>query len=100
MEKTDPLAGFLIQHIGTPEDPFQAWGLNSRARDGFAKLMTDSGFSSFEIHSDAEYPDREAFPSEIRDSVDILPARVAGHSIIWPMQPEEILVQRAMKAMT
>jgi hypothetical protein len=93
MEKTDPLASFLIQHIGTQDDPFKGWGLNFRTRDGFAKLLTDSGFQSFEIHSDAEFPGKESLAAEIRYGVDTLPALVEGHPVNGPLRlpPQEIL---------
>jgi len=93
MEKTDPLASFLIQHIGTQDDPFKGWGLNFRTRDGFAKLLTDSGFQSFKIHSDADFPGKESLAPEVRYGVDTLPAVVEGHPVNGPLRlpPQEIL---------
>jgi len=95
MEKTDPLASFLIQHIGTQDDPFKGWGLNFRTRKGFTRLLTDSGFQSFKIHSDAEFPGRESLAGEIRYGVDTLPAAVEGHPINGPLHipPKEILAR-------
>ena len=93
MEKTDPLASFLIQHIGTRNDPFMGWGLNFRTREGFAKLLTDSGFPCFEIHSDTDYPGRELLPDEIKFGIDTLPTIVEGRPVNGPLRlpPRDVL---------
>ncbi len=79
MRSSDPLANFLIQHIGTKDDPFNGWGLNFRKRETMHKLLSDAGFRDVQIHDDANYPGKEAISHNILYSVDNLPARVMGY---------------------
>ncbi len=79
MRSSDPLANFLIQHIGTKDDPFQGWGLNFRKRETMHKLLSDVGFRDIQIHDDANYPGKEAISHDILCGVDNLPARVMGY---------------------
>jgi len=43
MRNRDPLAGFLIQHIGTREHPKKGWRLNFRTKEALFQLLTQAG---------------------------------------------------------
>ena len=79
MRKTDPLGNFMIQHIGSCEDPQKGWGLNFRTKETLSKLLTDIGFSDVQIYDDSNYPGKENLPDEILYGCDTLPARALGH---------------------
>jgi hypothetical protein len=80
MLKTDPLANFLAQHIGTRQDPSKGWGLNFRTERTMRDLLFSAGFSSVDIYDDANYPGKEELDRDIYlgkvDIVDRLPSQV------------------------
>jgi hypothetical protein len=78
MRSTDALATFLIQHIGTRENPFHGWGLNFRTKDSMYEVLDKSGFKDIQIYDDANYPEKEKIPKNLLYSVDSLPAKVKG----------------------
>lgn len=80
MRSTDPLGNFLIQHIGTKEDPFHGWGLNFRTRDSLYEVLKKAGFDDIRIYDDANYPGKKRLPEDLLNSVDTLPAKVMGYS--------------------
>ncbi len=80
IEKTDPLASFLIQHIGTKTQSAKSWSLNFRTQEAMEKLLRDAGFKDIEIYSDTEYPGKSALPGEILYGVDSLPAKALGYA--------------------
>jgi hypothetical protein len=75
----DPLGSFLIQHIGTREDPKMGWGLNFRTRDTLFQLLRNAGFSDIQIYDDANYPGKKDLPDEVLYGVETLPAQALGH---------------------
>ncbi|MBN1829796.1 MAG: hypothetical protein JW884_11710 [Deltaproteobacteria bacterium] len=78
MKCTDPLASFLIQHIGTAKDPLAGWGLNFRTEEQLRCLLTQAGFHRIEIYGDNNYPGIDTMPDTIRNGVDTLPSEVMG----------------------
>jgi hypothetical protein len=56
MRSTDPLANFLIQHIGIRENPFHGWGLNFRTKDSMYEVLNKADFNDIQIYDDANYP--------------------------------------------
>ncbi len=79
MRSSDPLANFLIQHIGTKDDPLKGWGLNFREVETMHKLLSDVGFMDIQIYDDANYPGKENISPDILYGVDNLPAKVMGY---------------------
>ncbi|OQY11025.1 MAG: hypothetical protein B6I30_07800 [Desulfobacteraceae bacterium 4572_187] len=79
MRARDPLASFLIQHIGTREDPKKGWGLNFRKKETLYQLLNRAGFSNIQIYDDANYPGKDALPDEILYGVETLPAKALGY---------------------
>ena len=97
MEKTDPLGSFLIQHIGTRNDPFMGWGLNFRKKETLEKMLREAGYSEIAIYSDTEYPGRDALPEKILHGIDTLPAEAMGYEHSGKplsLPPREVLDQR------
>ena len=93
MRCDSPLGSFIIQHIGTPADPHQSWGLNFRSRETMENLLSNTGFKAIEIYDDWNYPGIEELDDEILNSVDTLPSRIMGQPhtgkpLVLP--PEEI----------
>ena len=85
MRSEDPLASFLIQHIGTPTSPRAGWGLNFRTEDALRALLTSAGFTDMEVFDDANYPRREEAEKHLPERVDALPAEVEGKSLLSPV---------------
>jgi hypothetical protein len=79
MRDRDPLASFLIQHIGTREDPKKGWGLNFRRKETLFQLLSNAGFSDIQIYDDANYPGKEGVPDEILYGVETLPSQALCH---------------------
>ncbi|MDZ7700102.1 MAG: hypothetical protein U5R49_25305 [Deltaproteobacteria bacterium] len=79
MRDRDPLGSFLIQHIGTREDPKKGWGLNFRTKETLFDLLTNAGFSDIEIYDDANYPGKEDLPDDILYGVETLPSHAMGY---------------------
>jgi hypothetical protein len=79
MRCDSPLNSFIIQHIGTPADPHQSWGLNFRSRETLENLLKNAGFKAIEIYDDWNYPGIEELDDEILNGVDTLPSRILGH---------------------
>jgi len=79
MRDRDPLGSFLIQHIGTREDPKKGWGLNFRSKETLFQLLSNAGFSDIQIYDDANYPGKEDLPEEVLYGVETLPAQALGH---------------------
>ena len=79
MRQTDPLANFMIQHIGTREDPKKGWGLNFRTKAAMLNLLANAGFSDVRIYDDSNYPGKEGLPNDVLYGVDTLPARALGY---------------------
>jgi len=75
----DPLSSFLIQHIGTKDDPFAGWSLNCRTEEGLRGLLTRAGFKNIAIYSDTDYPGKDKLPDEKLYGVDTLPSEVMGY---------------------
>jgi SAM-dependent methyltransferase len=96
MRCTDPLASFLIQHLGSKDDPLAGWGLNFRTQEQLRDLLEKTGFDDIRIWHDADYPGRDEVPPEIASGVDPLPARVFGHDpVTSPVLPDpEVLARR------
>jgi hypothetical protein len=80
MQSSDPLASFLIQHIGTRDNPFKGWGLNYRTKDRMREIIDAAGFKRIEIYTDADFPGKESMPAEILYGIDNLPATVLNHA--------------------
>lgn len=79
MEKTDPFASFLIQHLGSKDGYDQGWSLNFRTEEKMERLLRETGFHHIEIFSDTEFPDKKELPEEILFGVDTLPAKARGY---------------------
>ncbi len=79
MRCDSPLNSFIIQHIGTPTDPHQSWGLNFRTRAIMEKLLTSCSFKVVAIYDDWNYPGIEELDDDILYGVDTLPSRIMGH---------------------
>ena len=79
MRCESPIHSFIIQHIGTPSNPHQSWGLNFCSRKTLEKLLLNSSFKAIEIYDDWNYPGIEELDDEILNSVDTLPSRIMGH---------------------
>ena len=97
MESIDPLVSFLIQHLGTREDPLMGWGLNFRKKETLEKMLREAGYSEIAIYSDTEYPGRDALPEEILHGIDTLPAEAMGYEHSGKplnLPPREVLDQR------
>ena len=94
---TDPLASFLIQHIGSRNDPREGWGLNFRTAESMLSLLAEAGFRDVALYDDANYPGVDELPDAVRYGVETLPAEAQGraHSgkpIALP--PREVLDRR------
>ena len=79
MRSTDPLSSFLIQHMGTRDNPYCGLGLNFRYKDTMYEILDKSGFTDIQIYDDANYPGKETLPEKLLNNVDSLPARVKGY---------------------
>ena len=93
MRSDSPIHSFIIQHIGTPADPHQSWGLNFRSRETMENLLLAAGFKAIEIYDDWNYPGIEELDDEILNSVDTLPSRILGQPHTGKplaLPPEEI----------
>lgn len=80
MEKADPLASFLIQHVGSKRESAKSWSLNFRTKEGMEKLLREAGFNDIEIYSDTDFPGKNRLPDEILFGVDSLPAKALGYA--------------------
>ena len=75
MRQRDPIANFMIQHIGSREHPRKGWGLNFRTRETLRSTLERAGFSKVQIYDDSNYPGKEELSEEILYGCDTLPAR-------------------------
>jgi len=75
---TDSLENFLIQHIGTRDDPFDGWGLNYRTIQQIETVLRNIGLVDIKIFDDDNYPGREKLPDSALYGVDPIPGIVAG----------------------
>jgi hypothetical protein len=80
MLKEDPLGPFLVQHLGSPQNPFKSWGLNFRTMETMHTLLEKAGFDEIAIYDDANYPGQEGLSDEILHGVDPLPSAAIGGS--------------------
>ena len=80
MHNASPLGSFIIQHIGTPADPHQSWGLNCRSRKTMEKLLFTAGFADIEIYDDWNYPGIDDLDGDILYGIDTLPSKIMGNS--------------------
>lgn len=80
MESQDPLASFMIQRIGSEEDPFNSWGLNFRSKERLDGILRRSKFSEIEIFDDANFSGRDTMPEGILYGIDPLPAVAFGQA--------------------
>lgn len=97
MRSTDPLSNFLIQHIGTRENPFHGWGLNFRTKESMYDILDNAGFKDIQIYDDANYPGKEKLSENILYSVDSLPAKVKGFNQISPLRiPQKDTLDRGI----
>jgi hypothetical protein len=80
MKDADPLASFLIQHIGSREDPAKPWSLNFRTRETMEKVVRATGFREVEIYDDSNYPRIEDLEPSVLYGVERLPAQSKGFS--------------------
>jgi hypothetical protein len=90
----EPLASFLIQHIGSKDDPFAGWSLNCRTEEGLRGLLTRAGFKDIVIYSDTDYPGKDKLPEEKLYGVDTLPSEVMGYDhpgVPLRLPPKEVL---------
>ena len=90
----EPLTSFLIQHIGTKDDPFAGWSLNCRTEEGLRGLLTSAGFKDIVIYSDTDYPGKDKLPDEKLYGVDTLPSEVMGYDhpgVPLRLPPQEVL---------
>lgn len=78
MRDRDPLASFLIQHIGSREDPAKPWSLNFRTKETVEKVVKSAGFREVEIYDDANYPGIEDLGPSVTESIERLPAQSKG----------------------
>ena len=79
MRQTDPIANFIIQHIGTREHPEKGWRLNFRTKATMNRLLEKAGFSDVRIYDDCHFPGKEGLPWDVLYGCDTLPAQVMGH---------------------
>lgn len=96
MRNKDPLASFLIQHIGTREDPEKGWGLNFRTKETLFRLLAQAGFSEIQIYDDANYPGKDELPDHVLYGVETLPSEALGHghhAKPLKLPPREVLKQ-------
>ncbi|MBN1664619.1 MAG: hypothetical protein JW943_13550 [Deltaproteobacteria bacterium] len=92
----DPLASFLIQHIGSKDDPFAGWSLNCRSEEGLRSLLVRAGFKDIVIYSDTQYPGKENLSAKQLYGVDTLPSEIMGHShpgVPLRLPPRDVLNQ-------
>lgn len=74
MKSRAPLGSFLIQHIGSRDDPMKSWGLNCRTKESMMAMQTQAGFTDIQIYDDSNYPDKEDLPDDLVHGVDTLPS--------------------------
>jgi len=78
MRSSDPLASFLIQHIGSINSPSKGWGLNFRTENDLRRILDRAGFRDIRIYDDASFPGRETAGDDLLMSIDNLPAVAMG----------------------
>jgi len=78
MRSSDPLASFLIQHIGSTDSPLKGWGLNFRTEDDLKRILNRTGFRDIRVYDDANFPGRETADDDLLKSIDKLPAVAMG----------------------
>jgi hypothetical protein len=78
MRSSDPLASFIIQHIGSTDSPSKGWGLNFRTEDDLRRILSRAGFRDIKIYDDANFPGRETAEDDLLMSIDNLPAVAMG----------------------
>ena len=78
MRSSDPLASFLIQHIGSTDSPSKGWGLNFRAENDLRRILNRAGFRDIRVYDDANFPGRETAEDDLLMSIDKLPAIAMG----------------------
>jgi len=78
MRSSDPLASFLIQHIGSTESPLKGWGLNFRTENDIRRILGRAGFRDIRVYDDANFPGRETAKDDLLMSIDNLPAVAMG----------------------
>ena len=78
MKSSDPLASFLIQHIGSIDSPSKGWGLNFRTGNDLRRILSRAGFQDIMIYDDANFPGRETAEDNLLMSIDNLPAIAMG----------------------
>ena len=74
MRSSDPLASFIIQHIGSTDSPSKGWGLNFRTENDLRRMLGRAGFRDIEVYDDANFPGRETAEDDLLMSIDKLPA--------------------------
>lgn len=95
MRSEDPLASFLIQHIGSRDDPRAGWGLNFRTEEGLRALLERTGYADIQIFDDANYPGRQDAEARLPDRVDTLPGKAKGVPVLSPITlPETSVLAR------
>ena len=96
MECFDPFPSFLIQHIGTKDDPFQGWGLNFRTDVKMKEILTKSGYSEISLYSDTNFPGLSNLSEDLLLGIDDLPAKLFGYKNRSPINlpSKEILNQK------
>jgi hypothetical protein len=78
MRSSDPLASFLIQHIGSTDSLSKGWGLNFRTENDLRRILDRAGFRDIRIYDDANFPGRETAEDDLLRSIDKLPAIAMG----------------------
>lgn len=77
MRSSDPLASFLIQHIGSADSQSKGWGLNFRTENDLRRILDRAGFRDIRIYDDVNFPGHET-ADDLLTSVDKLPAIAMG----------------------
>jgi len=74
MRSSDPLASFLIQHIGSTDSSSKGWGLNFRTENDLRRILDRAGFRDIRVYDDANFPSCETAEVDLLMSIDKLPA--------------------------
>jgi len=98
MRDKDALANFIIQHIGTYNDPTNNWGLNFRTKDQLFALLDGAGFVNIEIYDDANYPAKETVGDDVINGVETLPAKAHGYEpVAFPIAlPKKEILEKSI----
>lgn len=97
MRDRDPLASFLIQHIGSRDDASKPWSLNFREKGTMQDLLLRAGFRDVKIYDDSNFEGRDSMDNASLYSVERLPAMAMGsHEPYEPLRlpPEQVLEKR------